>query len=177
MSLWRNKQNYPLIITKYPYLFHWICLLSSRGIDIIPVLEKLGFSDKIINPFRNSSLGDIALAYLMYKLATPARYTVTLAGTNFAIKYLRKAGKVPAKQKGLVAEAVKYGSTQTRQHMSHRFTNVKRRLEVRRLKMRRDARHFSKRLKTRWQSVSRNRTLSSHQRDKLNGRKTAGHKS
>ena len=27
--LWRNKQNYPLIITKYPsYLFHWIMWLS-----------------------------------------------------------------------------------------------------------------------------------------------------
>ena len=148
-----------------------------RGIDVIAVLEKIGFSDKIINPFRNSSLGDIALAYLMYKLATPARYTVTLAGTNFAIKYLRKVGKVPAKQKGLVAEAVKYGRTRTQQRMSHRFTNVKRRLEIRRLKMRRDARHFSTRLKTRWQSVSRNRTLSSQHRDKVTVKKTAGQKS
>ena len=30
MVLWRNKQNYPLIITKYPpYLFH--CIQTSRS--------------------------------------------------------------------------------------------------------------------------------------------------
>ena len=144
---------------------------------MISFLEKIGCSDKIISPFRNSSLGDIALAYLMYKLATPARYTVTLAGTNFAIKYLRKVGRVPAKQKGLVKEAMKYGSSETRRRVSHRFNNVKRRLEIRRLKMRRDARHFSTRLKTRLQNVSRNRTLNGHHRDKVSFKKTAGEKS
>lgn len=60
-------------------------------------MEWLGFSEKIISPFRNSSAGDVAVAYLMYKLATPARYTVTLAGTNFAIKYLRQIGKMQPK--------------------------------------------------------------------------------
>ena len=31
MFLWKNKQNYPLIITKYPpYLFHWSCRASSQ---------------------------------------------------------------------------------------------------------------------------------------------------
>ncbi|KAL4235284.1 hypothetical protein ACF0H5_006922 [Mactra antiquata] len=70
---------------------------AKVGVDIIPFMEWLGISEKIISPFRSSSLGDIALAYLMYKLATPARYTVTLAGTNYAIKYLRKVGKMQPK--------------------------------------------------------------------------------
>lgn len=136
----------------------------------------MGFSDKIISPFRNSSLGDVALAYLMYKLATPARYTVTLAGTNFAIKYLRKAGKVPAKEKGLMVEAMKYGSTQTRTHVTNRFNHVKKHLEVRRVKMRRDARQISTKLRSGLQNVSRHRTINSHHREKLNGRKSAGPK-
>ena len=29
MFLWRNKQNYPLIITKYPHLFHCKKYLSA----------------------------------------------------------------------------------------------------------------------------------------------------
>lgn len=72
---------------------------ARLGIDIVPLLEKWNFSETFIKPFRAGGLGDIALAYLMYKLATPARYTVTLAGTNFAIRYLRRTGKMPPKSK------------------------------------------------------------------------------
>lgn len=153
---------------------------AHMGVDIIPLLQKLGLSEKIITPFRSSSLGDVALAYLMYKLATPARYTVTLAGTNYAIKFFRKAGKVPAKQKGLMKEAVQFGSTQTRRHVTNRYTNVKRRWEISRLKMRRDARHFSTRLKTRFQNVRKSKTLKAPngvQREKIIGRKSSGQKS
>uniref|UniRef100_A0A0B7BD78 DUF1279 domain-containing protein n=2 Tax=Arion vulgaris TaxID=1028688 RepID=A0A0B7BD78_9EUPU len=69
--------------------------LASCGFDIVPFLEKWNISDRIIAPFRSGGLGDLALAYLMYKLATPARYTVTIGGTNLAIRYLRKEGKIP----------------------------------------------------------------------------------
>lgn len=51
-------------------------------------MEKLNFSEKIITPFRSGGLGNVAVAYLMYKLATPARYTVTIGGTNLAIRYV-----------------------------------------------------------------------------------------
>ena len=37
-------------------------------------------------------MGHIAVAYFLYKIATPARYTVTLGGTTFAIKFLSKRG-------------------------------------------------------------------------------------
>ncbi|CAG5120736.1 unnamed protein product [Candidula unifasciata] len=69
--------------------------LARCGFDIVPYLENWNFSEKVIAPFRSGGLGDVALAYLLYKLATPARYTVTIGGTNLAIKYLRKEGKIP----------------------------------------------------------------------------------
>lgn len=147
------------------------------GVDIVPLLEKLGCSEKIINPFRNSSLGDAALAYLMYKLATPARYTVTLAGTNYAIRYLRRVGKVPAKQKGLMKEAVDYGRNQTRRHVTHNYNKAKRRWEVSRLKMRKGARSFSRRLQTRLQSVRSSRigkASNGIHRDRIKTKKTSG---
>ena len=90
----------------------------------------------------------------MYKLATPARYTVTLAGTNLAIRYLRKAGRVPAKQTGLVKEVVKYGTQQTQ----HRVRHIKGHWDKRRLKMRTDAQRFSDRLKSKLQSRRKSKT-------------------
>jgi hypothetical protein len=48
------------------------------GVDVIALLESLSISEKVINPLRDSSAGYIALAYALYKIATPIRYTVTL---------------------------------------------------------------------------------------------------
>lgn len=76
-------------------------VLNFRGVDIIGLLEYYGFSEKVINPLRDSKLGHIAVAYLCYKIATPLRYTVTLGGTTVSIKYLVKKGyikPVPSKE-------------------------------------------------------------------------------
>lgn len=54
-------------------------------------MEYYEFSETIIKPLR-SSLGHIAVAYFLYKVATPARYAVTLGGTTFAIKFLSQRG-------------------------------------------------------------------------------------
>ena len=107
----------------------------SRGFDIIPVMEYLGFSDKIINPFRNSSLGNVALAYLMYKLATPARYTVTLGGTNFMVKYLRKTGKMePAKSSESLRSLAKDSRAEIKEKTGKIRTEMgKRKLKVRKI--------------------------------------------
>lgn len=86
---------------------------ARSGIDIVPYLESAGFSEKIINPFRAGGLGDYALAYLMYKLATPARYTVTIAGTNMVIRLLRSRGKIPPKsEEDSLRELVRQGRKQ-----------------------------------------------------------------
>lgn len=74
----------------------------KSGLDVVALLESLGVSEKIVNPLKGSSAGYVALAYAMYKVATPARYTVTLGGTTASIKYLTRMGyikPVPSKEK------------------------------------------------------------------------------
>lgn len=66
-------------------------------------------SEKIINPLKDSSMGYIAVAYALYKIATPIRYTVTLGGTTISINYLRKWGYIkpvpsPERLKEMVLE-------------------------------------------------------------------------
>lgn len=56
------------------------------------MLEYYEFSETIIKPLRDSRLGHIAIAYFLYKIATPARYAVTLGGTTFSIRFLSKRG-------------------------------------------------------------------------------------
>lgn len=67
---------------------------ATTGVDVIAALEYIGVSEKLIAPVRDSSLGHIATAYLLYKIATPARYTVTLGGTTVSIKYLVQWGYI-----------------------------------------------------------------------------------
>lgn len=55
-------------------------------------MEHYEFNESIINKLKNSHLGHVAIAYFLYKVATPARYFVTLGGTTFAINILSKRG-------------------------------------------------------------------------------------
>lgn len=64
------------------------------GVDIVGLMEYYEFSETLIKPLRNSHLGHIAVAYFLYKVATPARYGVTLGGTTFAIKFLSQRGYI-----------------------------------------------------------------------------------
>ncbi|KAG7261176.1 hypothetical protein CRUP_030665 [Coryphaenoides rupestris] len=62
------------------------------GANVGPVLEYIGLPDSIVGLLGDSSSGYALTAYAMYKLATPARYTVTLGGTSFSVQYLRRHG-------------------------------------------------------------------------------------
>lgn len=65
------------------------------------MLQSISISEVIIEKMKNSDLGHLAVAYLCYKIATPARYAVTLGGTTLSIKYLVKQGyikPVPTKE-------------------------------------------------------------------------------
>jgi protoporphyrinogen oxidase len=53
-------------------------LFACSGVDVPALLERIGISERLINPLRDSSAGYIALAYALYKIATPIRYTITL---------------------------------------------------------------------------------------------------
>uniref|UniRef100_H3B375 Family with sequence similarity 210 member A n=1 Tax=Latimeria chalumnae TaxID=7897 RepID=H3B375_LATCH len=65
---------------------------SMKGVNVVPFLEYVGLPDSVLNILRNSQSGHAINAYAMYKIATPARYTVTLGGTSYMVRYLRKHG-------------------------------------------------------------------------------------
>ena len=54
----------------------------KSGVDIVGLLERLGTSERILDYLRHSEAGYIALSYACYKIATPARYAVTVGGTT-----------------------------------------------------------------------------------------------
>ncbi|XP_065149182.1 uncharacterized protein C18orf19 homolog A [Paramisgurnus dabryanus] len=65
---------------------------AMKGVNLVPFLEYVGFPDKVVKLLENSQSGYALTAYAMYKIATPARYTVTLGGTSLSVKYLRRHG-------------------------------------------------------------------------------------
>nr|CAB3244430.1 uncharacterized protein C18orf19 homolog A [Phallusia mammillata] len=80
----------------------WVALIYfslQRGIDIIPFMESIGvfdFLDKIglsyAEKLKSSSASVWLMTYLVYELGKPIRYPVTLAGTVYAVRHLRKIG-------------------------------------------------------------------------------------
>ncbi|NXR14986.1 F210A protein, partial [Semnornis frantzii] len=65
---------------------------AMKGVNVVPFLELVGLPDSIVSILKNSQSGNALTAYALYKIATPARYTVTLGGTSVTVKYLRKNG-------------------------------------------------------------------------------------
>ncbi|XP_038664562.1 uncharacterized protein C18orf19 homolog A [Scyliorhinus canicula] len=68
---------------------------AMKGINVVPFLEYIGAPKGIIHILNHSQGGNALTAYALYKLVTPVRYTVTLGGTSFAVKYLRSRGYLP----------------------------------------------------------------------------------
>jgi len=66
--------------------------VCASGVDVLPLLRWLGASDTVMSPFLVPGVGKAAIIYLMYKLASPARYAVTIAGTQLAVRMLRRRG-------------------------------------------------------------------------------------
>lgn len=66
--------------------------LVTNGVDVTAMLEKCNFSEHYLEMLRNSGAGNWALAYALYKIFTPARYTVTIGGTTMVIRYLNRLG-------------------------------------------------------------------------------------
>lgn len=59
-------------------MFFLNCFFIRSGIDVLGILESYGVSEKLLEPVRNSGAGYLALAFALYKLATPFRYAVTV---------------------------------------------------------------------------------------------------
>ncbi|KAK9510555.1 hypothetical protein O3M35_005307 [Rhynocoris fuscipes] len=87
----------PVHIVTSAFWFGGFYYAAKSGIDIVAFMEKLNFSETIIDKVRNSghsTTGYIAISYALYKIFTPLRYTVTLGGTTISINYLKKWGYI-----------------------------------------------------------------------------------
>ncbi|XP_014675836.1 PREDICTED: uncharacterized protein C18orf19 homolog A-like [Priapulus caudatus] len=74
-------------------------VLAKNGVDIVPLLELIHTPEWVLAPIQKTGAGVIAVMFAMYKVATPARYTVTIFCTTWTITYLRKKGKIkPVKE-------------------------------------------------------------------------------
>lgn len=96
--------------------------VAVSGIDVISLLQWLGVSDKIVASLSVPGVGHAAIAYLLYKLATPVRYAVTIAGTRLAVNVLRRWGHLPPiPEKNKIRSLVKEGQ----QKMKEKYDDIK----------------------------------------------------
>ena len=69
--------------------------------------------------------GHFAVAYLLYKIATPARYTLTLGGTQLTVKQLRKLGYMdPPAPEDSIKSLMKDGRLQMKDKLGDMRENV-----------------------------------------------------
>ncbi|XP_030068437.1 protein FAM210A [Microcaecilia unicolor] len=87
-----GKVLIPVHLVTSAFWFGSFYYAAMKGINVVPFLEFIGLPESIVNILKNSQSGNALTAYAMYKIATPARYTVTLGGTSISVKYLRKYG-------------------------------------------------------------------------------------
>jgi len=71
---------------------------AKSGVDLGCYMRKVGISENVVNKVTHSGAGHLAVAYALYKIATPARYAVTLGGTTLAINQLRNMGYITARE-------------------------------------------------------------------------------
>ncbi|KAI5106186.1 hypothetical protein C0J45_3883 [Silurus meridionalis] len=98
---------------------------AMKGVNLVPFLEYIGLPDKIVYILRDSQGGYALTAYAMYKLATPARYTVTLGATSLSVQYLRKHGYFSTPPP--VKEYLQDKMEETRERLSEKMEETKER--------------------------------------------------
>ncbi|XP_063042006.1 uncharacterized protein C18orf19 homolog A [Engraulis encrasicolus] len=96
---------------------------AMHGVNVVPFLEYVGFPDKLVKLLENSQSGYALTAYAMYKIATPARYTVTLGGTSLSVRYLRKHGHLSTPPP--VKEYIQEKMDETRDRFSEKMEETK----------------------------------------------------
>ncbi|KAL0961684.1 hypothetical protein UPYG_G00330390 [Umbra pygmaea] len=96
---------------------------AMKGVNVVPFLDYVGFPEKLVKLLENSQSGFALTAYAMYKIATPARYTVTLGGTSLSIRYLRKHGYMTTPPP--VKEYLQDKMEETRERLSEKMEETK----------------------------------------------------
>lgn len=122
---------------------------AMKGVNLVPFMEYVGFPERIIKLLENSQSGYALTAYAMYKIATPARYTVTLGGTSMAVKYLRTHGYMSTPPP--VKEYIQEKMEETKEMISEKMEETKDRFSER---MEETKEKFSERLQETKDKVS-----------------------
>lgn len=86
--------------------FGSIFFATKSGLDFVPLLEKTPIPDKYIARLKTGNVGNLAQAFIIYKLASPLRYGTTLAATMPIIKALRKRGIIKWNEEHYVYQSI-----------------------------------------------------------------------
>ncbi|XP_068621156.1 uncharacterized protein C18orf19 homolog A [Battus philenor] len=141
----------PVHITTSAIWFGSFYYAVSSGVDVIGLLENFNVSENLLSPLRDSSAGYFAIAFALYKLATPLRYAVTVGGTTYAIKKLQTLGwirPVPSRERikemiqerkenlqGRIHESKQHYQIQIKEKGTHVMEEMKRyKTEIRNIK-------------------------------------------
>ncbi|XP_049281532.1 uncharacterized protein LOC125762935 isoform X2 [Anopheles funestus] len=73
-------------------------LLVSSGIDMVSLLDRMGWGDSAIASKAGAGAGTFVIAYAIHKVFAPVRISITLGATPLIVRYLRRKGilKPPA---------------------------------------------------------------------------------
>ncbi|XP_077384245.1 uncharacterized protein C18orf19 homolog A-like isoform X2 [Festucalex cinctus] len=87
-----GKVMIPVHLITSSFWFGTFYYAAMKGVNVVQFLEMIHMPESLVGLLRNSSSGYALTAYALYKIATPARYAVTLGGTSLSVQYLRKHG-------------------------------------------------------------------------------------
>uniref|UniRef100_A0A182NES9 RTR1-type domain-containing protein n=1 Tax=Anopheles dirus TaxID=7168 RepID=A0A182NES9_9DIPT len=73
-------------------------LLVSSGIDMVSLLDRMGWGDSALAGKAGAGAGTFVIAYAIHKVFAPVRISITLGATPLIVRYLRRKGilKPPA---------------------------------------------------------------------------------
>ncbi|XP_055542387.1 protein FAM210A-like [Wyeomyia smithii] len=67
-------------------------VLVSSGIDMVALLDRLGWANSALASKTGAGAGTFVIAYAIHKVFAPVRISITLGATPFIVRYLRKRG-------------------------------------------------------------------------------------
>ncbi|XP_017482906.1 PREDICTED: uncharacterized protein LOC108371807 [Rhagoletis zephyria] len=69
-------------------------LLVSGGIDIVPILERLGLASSTLSTKVTTGASTFVIAYAIHKVFAPVRISITLGATPFIVRFMRSKGYI-----------------------------------------------------------------------------------
>ncbi|XP_051577772.1 uncharacterized protein C18orf19 homolog B-like isoform X2 [Myxocyprinus asiaticus] len=120
-----GKVMVPVHIVTSTVWFGSFYYAAMKGVNVIPFLEFIGLPDWMVGILRDSQGGYALTAYAMYKLATPARYTVTMGGTSLSVQCFHKHGYLSTPPP--VKEYLQDKMEETRERLTEKMEETKER--------------------------------------------------